>query len=96
MLVKALKFSGADLKKMTNAGVTPGDFASIDFAQKQLVGRKCWVYAEKNGKYTNIDFVEESDVPSDVLYGQAAPDKAGDSGVDSNGHEVLEESDIPF
>lgn len=94
-LAKALKCAGADLARMKAAGVTPDNFADEDFASKQLVGRKCWVYAEKDGKYTNLTFMEESEVPSSAMY-KTAPQAVAATADDGKGYEALEDESIPF
>lgn len=92
-LARALKCCGADLARMKDAGVTPASFADEDFAAKQLVGRECWVYAEKEGKYTNLSFLEENEVPSAAMYGDAK--SGGDNDKVDDGPDIPED-EIPF
>jgi len=81
-LARALKAMGANLEKMTNAGIELAHFLDESFCQKQLVGRDCWVKVEHSGDYANADVIDERDVPSASLaeYGTPPPD----------------DSDIPF
>ena len=66
-LAQFLKASGANLEKMDADGVKPEAFADESFAIKQLADRECWVYVSPNGKYVNVDYIDESDVPPMVL-----------------------------
>ena len=66
-LAQMLKFSGANIEKMEADNITPRHFEDIEFSKKKILGRGCWVRAKPNGKYINIDFVEESTVPVDIL-----------------------------
>ena len=81
-LARALKAMGADLEKMTKAGVKLNHFLDESFCQKQLVGRDCWVNVEHSGDYANADVVEESDVPA--------------STIAEHGATLPPEDDIPF
>lgn len=103
-LAGMLKACGANLKRMQDEGVTPASFADQAFAEKQLVNRECWVYAEKKGKYTNLDFVEAETVPDAAMraynLGGPAPAQTAPHGYAGScyqdNHDALEDSDIPF
>lgn len=96
MLARALECCGADLDRMTAAGIQPSRFADEDFAQKQLVGREGWAFAEKKGKYTNLSFVYESDVPPGVMYNTAGSSGSGNQSEPDSTNEPIEEDEIPF
>lgn len=99
VLAGMLKASGADLKRMQDAGVTPDDFADLMFAEKQLIGRVCWVYAERKGKHVNLDFVEKDTVPDNAMRSYNAnsePDAKREYIPADKTHEAVTEDDIPF
>jgi len=82
VLATALKCCGADLERMTAAGIDPSRFADEDFASKQLVGRESWASAEKNGEYINLLFLAGTPKESDQQ--------------DPPGVQMDDSEDIPF
>jgi hypothetical protein len=101
ILASMLKYSGADLDKMDQAGVTLDRFADESFAEKQLLNRQCWCWAEQDGKYTNLSFVSEENAKAGMKNlqpvggGSATPDGYSGSGYQDN-HQAVEDDDIPF
>lgn len=69
-----LSRSGADMERMKVEGVDPTRFSDPAFAEKQLLGRKVWAFAERKGVNTNISFIKEEEVPPLVVrdYGGGA------------------------
>lgn len=68
------------------------DFTDPSFCEQHILGRKCWVYVETKGKYTNADPVDPDKVPAEALQKakSSAPVTAGGPSPDG------EDDDIPF
>lgn len=90
-LAQMLKYAGADIEKMEANGITPKHFEDIAFAEKQILKRECWVYAEPKGKYVNIDFVAEDSVPAEAIKQATQP-----IGSPLEGTDDIDDDDIPF
>lgn len=90
VLAQCLEACGADLERMEKEGVGVGDFENVDFAKKQLLDRQGWALCEVKGKYPNLSFAPESDVPVDKL--KATPASA----LDRSDAGELTDEDIPF
>lgn len=56
VLAKILSAAGANLKRMSEAGVTPAKFADLAWAEPQLVGRKLTIQVEwpEGSKYPKV------------------------------------------
>jgi hypothetical protein len=103
VLAQMLEHSGADLDRMEREGVDVSHFEDVNFASKQLVGRKFWGHCEHKGEYANVRSVAEQDVPPGDLArasrgAPSAPAKAPAprQAPPSEPHQPVEDSDIPF
>lgn len=95
-IAQTLSAVGVGMDELERANLTPEDFGDERTANNWFVGREGWVSATVKGKYTNIDFHHEEDVPVSVLQSSQAPASAPAKPSKSWDQKPLETEDIPF
>lgn len=66
-IAQTLSTLGVGMDELERAGIKPEDFGDPQTASDWFIGREGWVSVTQKGKYANLDFHHEEDVPTSVL-----------------------------